>query len=106
VPYFVYLGGFVLVVVVLWHLGKLALTAASVANPGFSVGVAGMNVAGSVVSKGFHQLVTGGNAFKGWVEKEVSDPTLKQKILDAFASAHKESQDADVKAVINKINGQ
>ncbi len=106
VPYLVYVGLIGLVIVAGWHIAKLALQAASVANPGALVGVAGMNVAGSVLSKGFHQLVVGGQAFKGWVEKEVEDPTLKQKILDAFVVAQKQAQDTDVKSVVSHINAQ
>lgn len=104
VPYFLYVGLIALVVIVGWHLAKLALTAAAAANPGALVGVAGMNVAGSVISKGFHQLVSGGQAFKRWVDKEVSDPILKQKVLDAFTALHKQAQDEDVKNIVNKLN--
>jgi hypothetical protein len=103
VPYFAYAGGFLVVVLVGWHLAKTALTVASAANPGAAVGVAGMNVAGSVVAKGFHQLVQGGEDFKNWVEKEISDSGVKQKILDAFTAAHKEAQDSDVKTVVKKL---
>jgi hypothetical protein len=104
VPYFAYAGGFVLVVVVGWHLAKTALTAASAANPGAAVGLAGMNVAGTVVAKGFHQLVQGGEDFKDWVEKEIADSGMKQKILGAFTSAHKEAQDSDVKNIVKQLS--
>jgi len=107
VPYFVWLGGFVLVVVVLWHLGKLALAAASAANPGVAAGSAllstGETLAANVVKKGFAQVVAGGEEFKTWVEKEITDSGLKQKILGAFVTAQKTVQDADVKSAVNKL---
>lgn len=103
VPYFAYAGGFVLVVVVGWHLAKTALTVASAANPGAAVGLGVMNVAGSLAGKGFSQVVKGGSNFLKWVENEVSDPALKQKITDAFTTAHKQAQDEDVKNVVKKL---
>lgn len=103
VPYLVWLGGFLVVVFVGWHLAKLALTAASAGNPGALLGVGAMNVAGSTVSRGFTQLVQGGEKFVNWVETKVEDPVLKQKILDAFTTAHKKAQDADVKSVVNSL---
>lgn len=105
IPYFIYVGGIVLALVVFWHLAKTALTVASLANPGAAVGVAGMNVAGSLLSKGFHQLVSGGNAFKEWA-KENFDPVVSAKITEAFDAAHKETQDQDVKTLVNKVNGK
>lgn len=106
IPYFLYAGGIALLLFIGWHLAHTALTLAAAANPGAAVGVAGMNVASTVLSKGFQQLVTGGNEFKDWVEKEVTDPTLKQKIVDAFTALHKQSQDSDVKVLVDKVNGK
>jgi len=103
VPYFLYAGGFVLIVVVGWHLAKTALTVASAANPGALVGVGAMNVAGSLAGKGLTQVVQGGKDFLGWVNKEVSDPILKQKVLDAFTSSHKMAQDSDVQSVVKQL---
>jgi hypothetical protein len=103
VPYLAWLGGAIILVLVFWHLAKTALTLASGANPGALVGVAGMNVVGSVVSKGFQQVVKGGEKFKEWIDKEIEDPALKQKVLDAFAVAHKKAQDEDVKTLVDKV---
>lgn len=103
IPYFAYVGVIGLLIFVFWHLAKTALTVASAANPGAAVAVGGMNVAGSVAAKGVAQLVAGGEEFKAWVEKEVSDAGLKQKILDAFTSAHKTAQDGDVQAIVKPL---
>ena len=103
VPYFVWMGGVLVVVFVGWHLAKLALTAASAANPGAAIGVGAMNVAGSTVSKGMVQLVAGGKRFMSWAEAEIEDPALRKKIVEAFTSSHKTAQDADVKAIVNQL---
>lgn len=103
VPYFAWLGGFIVIVVVGWHLAKLALTAASAANPGAAVGVGVMNVAGSTAAKGFTQVVAGGKKFLEWVETDIADPLLKQKIQDAFASSQKAKQDQDVRAIVDTL---
>lgn len=103
VPYFLWVGIIALVVIVGWHLAKLALTAASAANPGAMVGVAGMNITSATAAKAVHQIVTGGEAFLAWVKTEITDSGLSQKITDAFLNAHKKAQDSDVKAVVNQI---
>ena len=102
VPYFAWAGGVVALLFLVWVVLKAFLTLASAANPGASLGVAGMNVAGSVVAKGFHQLVKGGEVFKDWVANNV-EPAMQQKIVDAFTASHKETQDGDVKALVNHI---
>lgn len=103
VPYFIWAGGFVLVIFVGWHLAKTALTLASAVNPGAGIAVGGMNVAGSVVAKGFQQVIQGGEDFKAWIEKEVSDSGLQQKLLSAFTTSHKVNQDQDVQAIIKSV---
>lgn len=103
VPYFVWLGGFCVVAFIGWHLAKMALSAASAANPGATLGVGAMNVAGNTVSKGLVQLVNGGKKFLNWAETGIEDPALRQKITEAFTSAHKRTQDEDVKAVVDRL---
>jgi hypothetical protein len=107
VPYFVYAGGFVLLVVVGWHLAKTALMAGSIANPAIAplLGLAngGMNAAGAAAGKGLQQVVAGGSAFLKKLETEVTDPALRQRVKDLFVAAHKEAQDADVKVLVDKL---
>lgn len=103
ISYIYWIGGAVGAVLVVLVVGKLLLTAAAVANPGAAVGLNVVNAAESVAIKGFNQLVKGGEDFKGWVEKEVTDSGLKQKILDAFSSAHQKAQDTDVQNVVAAI---
>lgn len=103
VPYFLWVGLIALVVFAGWHIVKMLLTAASVANPGAAVAVGGMTVASSVVAKGFHQLVSGGQEFKAWLEKEISDPALKAKITTAFNAAQASGQDTEVQNLVNSV---
>jgi hypothetical protein len=103
VPYLVWLGGVLIFLVVGWQVLKLVLTAASAANPGAMVGVGAMNVAGSTAAKGFSQLVTGGQKFLGKLESVIEDPALRQKVMDAFTTAHVKAQDKDVQAVVDHL---
>lgn len=109
IPYFVYLAVVVLVIVVGWHLAKTALSVAGMANPALAplsaVGVGGMNIAGSLAGKAVTQVVSGGKNFLSWVNSEAAqlDPVLRQRITDAFTSAHKEAQDKDVRNVVDVV---
>jgi hypothetical protein len=102
VPYFVYAGGFVLIIFVGWHLAKTALTVASAANPGAAVGVGAMNIAGNLAGKGLNQVVTGSKEFLTWVGKEL-DPVVAAKVTDAFGAAQNKAQDKDVQIVVKTI---
>lgn len=103
ISYFYWVGGIVVGLLILFAVGKLLLTAASVANPGAAVGLNLLNATGALATKGFSQVVKGGEEFKAWVEKEIQDSGVKQKILDAFQSTHKQAQDKDVQDVIRSI---
>jgi hypothetical protein len=110
IPYFVYVGLIALVLIIAWHIAHTVLTglqAAGVANPlvgvGASVGLGAMNVTNTLAAKGFSQLVKGGEAFKDWVKKEVSDPALQGKILEAFRINHQSSQDEEVQNVVKAV---
>lgn len=103
VPYFAWTGGILVVLLVGWYILRTVAGAAALANPGAAVGVGALNVAGNVVSKGFQQLVKGGEEFKSWVEAKIEDPALKQKVLDAFTALHKQTQDQDVKTVVDHL---
>ena len=103
VPYIAWSGGILIALLAGWYILRTVASAASAANPGAAVAVGAMNVAGAVVSKGFQQVVKGGENFKGWIEQEIADSSLKQRILSAFAAAHKTAQDADVKSLVNHV---
>jgi len=100
VSYFAWIGGIALVIIIALFVGKLLLTGAAVANPGAAIGLNVVNAAQSVLTSGFSQLVKGGEEFKDWVTKEVSDSGLQKKILDAFQTSHMKNQDQQVQNVV------
>lgn len=106
VSYFVYLGGIILVVLIGRVILKDILLAASAANPGAAVAVGGLNVAGSLLSRGFHQVIKGGKDFVTWVNNEIEDPGLRDKIVGAFVANQKTAQDRDVKSVVDHVLGK
>lgn len=103
IPYFVYLGGVLAVIWVVWMVLKAVTNAAAAANPGVAVGLKVAQVGGRVLSRGFSQVLKGGQAFKDKIEAEIDDPALKEKILEHFRAAHQTNQDSDVQALIQKL---
>lgn len=100
VPYFLWIGGIFVAVVILYFLGKTLLSAAAVANPGAAVGLNVVNAAQSVLAAGFSQVVKGGEDFKAWVGKEVTDSGLQAKVLAAFQTTQMKAQDQKVQNVV------
>jgi len=107
VPYFLWLGGAIVVAFIVYlalKAAKTALSGAALVNPGAAVGLGVLNVAQSVASKAVTQVVKGGEDFKDWVKKEFTgDQSLQNKILDAFKVAHQTNQDQDVQAVVTTL---
>jgi hypothetical protein len=100
VSYLGWVGGILALLMLLFFVGKLVLTVLAAANPGAALGLNVVNGVGSLATKGFSQLVKGGEEFKGWVKKEVTDGALQQRILDNFRTAQKAAQDQDVQNAI------
>lgn len=103
VGYFYWVGGIVLVLIVLFVLAKLALSAAAMVNPGAAIGLNVLNGAGAVAAKGFAQVIKGGEEFKKWIGKEISDSGLRDKILSEFQNHQMKAQDSDVQNVVQAI---
>jgi len=105
VPYFVYLGIVLGVVWVVWMLLKTFANVAGAANPGVAVGLKVAQVGGKVLSRGFSQLLKGGQDFKKKLETEVADPELREKVLEAFRASHVQAQDTDVQNLVKNLKG-
>ena len=103
IPYFVYLGGVLAVGWIVWMVLKTVSNAAAAANPGVAVGLKVAQVGGKVLSRGFSQMLKGGQAFKERVEQEFDDSETKEKILGLFRTAHQTNQDSDVQTLIQKL---
>lgn len=103
IPYFVYIGVIFVVGWIIWMLLKTFANVAGAANPGVAVGLKVAQVGGRALSRGFSQLVAGGQSFKDKIAKEVTDPALRDKILETFRVSHQTHQDNDVQSLIQKL---
>lgn len=103
VPYFIWIGGFALIVAAGYAALKLALGLAGAANPGVSLGLNAVGMGGRLLSKAFSQVVRGGQLFKKSLDDELDDPELKQKVLDLFAKAQDHAQDEPVRDAVKKL---
>jgi len=103
IPYFVYLGVVFAIGWVIWIVLKTVSNAAAAANPGVAVGLKVAQVGGKVLSRGFSQLVKGGQTFKDKIGKEIEDPALRERILEVFRASHQTNQDSDVQTLIQKL---
>jgi hypothetical protein len=104
VPYFLWLGIVIVGLFSLWIILKTVANVAATANPGVAVGLNVAKAGGRVISKGFSQLLSGGEKFKEWVKSEVKDnPELQEKILNQFRTSHEKAQDKDIQALVKKL---
>lgn len=103
VPYFVWIGLVALLVVGGWLVLRTIVSVAAAGSPPVAIGLKAAQVGGRVLSRGFSQLVKGGEDFKSLIEKNFEDADTKKKILAAFMDSHKQAQDADVRTVIEKL---
>lgn len=103
IPYFIYLGGVLAVGWIIWMVLKTISNAAAAANPGVAVGLKVAQVGGKVLSRGFSQLIKGGQQFKEKIEEQIEDPAVREKVLDTFRAAHQINQDSDVQTLIQKL---
>lgn len=107
VPYFIYLGAFIVVAVIVWHLLKILLTAATLTPQGAiagSVGLGVMNIGSDLAGKALTQVIAGGKSFLGKIGSVVDDPAVVAKIQNLFAEAHNYQQDSDVQTVVKTVN--
>jgi hypothetical protein len=103
IPYFLWLGGIVALIFVLHLVLKAFLTIAAAGSPPVAIGMKAANVGGKLLSKGFSQLVKGGEDFKNTIKSEIKDADLQAKILQAFQKSHRTTQDADIQSVIKEL---
>lgn len=102
VPYFVWLGGALLLgflFLVLLGVGWTALKVYGMSNPLVGMATGGVE---SVASKGFRQIVTGAENFKEAVSKKFA-PELSNQILELFRNHQMQAQDGDVQVHVQNI---
>lgn len=78
-----------------------------VLNPNVAVGskILGGGIRGvtSLVSQGFSQVLSAGEAFKNRIDKEVEDENLKKQVLDIFRTEQQKSQSPEVQKIIKDL---
>lgn len=106
--YFTYLfimAGVLVGAVVVWRIGKLALSVYAKSNPGVAVGLRAVQAGGALASKAVGQLIAGGERFKEKLATDLHgvDDEVKARIEKLFLDAHKHEHDADVKDVVKSL---
>lgn len=103
VPYLLWAGGFVVLLVVGFVVLKILLTALQMSNPGVALGLNIARVGGSAASQMLSQVLKGGREFKAGLDQIVEDPAVRQKVLDWFSAAHDKAQDESTRAVVKTL---
>ena len=100
VPYFVYVGSLIVLAFLVWTGLKIYGSI----NPvvGLGTNVVG-RVASSVLQKGYSEIVSGGEAFKDYLEKSGIESSAKEKVLDLFSRAHKENQSPNTQVLVREL---
>lgn len=105
VPYFAWVGGLAIVGFLIWTVLRAFVNVAAAGNPAVAVGLTAVRAGGRLASAAVGQLVTGGEKFLGKLKSEAPELSddLRKKVEDLFRNAHKESQDAAVRDVVDKL---
>ncbi len=111
IPYFVWLGGalvFGFVVLILVGIGWSFLKMYALSNPPVALGIKAVQTGGALASKGFGQLIAGGEKFKGWVKTDFPELSAetKDKLIEYFHAAHKEEADKPVQDVVDALTNK
>lgn len=97
--YFTYLALLLGVGAFLWFVLKIV----SVFNPPVALGMQAVGVGGTLLRKGFTEVVHAGEKFKDMIKAKVEDPALQEHVLSLFRQAHMETQSTDVQHVIKTL---
>jgi len=100
IPYFVYIGCIALVLFLIWTGLKIYGSI----NPAVGLGVNSVGRIGSaVLSRGFSEVVKGGEDFKDAIKNSELTAEVKAKILDTFQRHSMQSQSQDVQKVVQTL---
>jgi hypothetical protein len=106
VPYFVWLGGVLVLVFIgftLLSVGWMALKAFAISNPPLAVGMGVANIGAKFAKSAFSQILQGGEEFKDAVGKKIADPAIAAKVLELFKVHQRQAQSPEVQAVIQEL---
>lgn len=107
IPYFAWTGGILFLLFlgyIALKIGWTALKAYGNTNPLVAVGTSGVSLLASELSKGFTQIVQGGEAFKTAIEKQFgSGSTVANQVLALFTANHVAAQDTNIQAAVQAV---
>jgi hypothetical protein len=106
VPYFIWLGGFLVVgfvgfilLGVAWSFVKMY----AMSNPPVQLGVNAVQLGSNFLKKAVGEIAKGGERFKQAVEREVEDPALQARIKNLFRVEHERAQSSEVQELVKQI---
>lgn len=103
VGYFALLGGVLLIGFFAYIVLRAIVSVAAISNPAVAVGsgVAGgvLKIGGRVVTKGFAQMMKGGEEFKNAIEAQL-EPQVAELVKTVFRKSHESVQDEEVQTAI------
>jgi hypothetical protein len=108
IGYFSLIGGLLLVGFLAFVVLRAIVSVAAAANPSVAVGAGAasglLKIGGRVVSKGFAQIMKGGERFKTAVEDNL-EPAIAERVKELFREAQDREQDEEVRTAIKAATG-
>jgi len=106
VPYFVYLGGFLvlgfigfIILSVLWTFVKMM----GISNPPVQLGVSAAQLSANFLKRSLSEVIKGGEQFKDNLVGAVEDPELQAKIKELFRIEQERAQSNDTQGLIKSL---
>jgi hypothetical protein len=100
IPYFIYLGCIALVLFLVWTGLKLY----GAVNPAVGLGVNSVGrIGGSILSRGFSEVVKGGEDFKAAVKASPLTAEVKTAVLDLFQRHAMQAQSQDTQRIVQNL---
>lgn len=108
VGYFTMLGGIAIVALLAWSFLRAIVAVAAQANPGVALGASAagsvLKIGGSVLSRGFKQVLIGGEKFKQALEEKL-EPAVAEQVKALFRETHQRAQDEEVQVAVKAATG-
>ncbi len=104
VPYFIYAGGFVFLLLLVFVGLKIGLSLLATMNPGVAVGMKVASVGGRAVSKAFSEVLDGGEKFKNRVKEKM--PDVADQVLELFREMQERRQSTETQNLIKELTAK
>jgi len=106
VPYLLWIGGIAVAAWLVYTFGKVGLSVAALAHPAAGMGLAAVNLTGSLAGKMIKQLAVGGERFKEALGKLNLDEKVREIVLNTFRAEHESVQDEDTQVVVKELTNK